>query len=305
MATPNSRRRGDCLTSTKAGTFSGNMFKLSPNANLFFGWKYSTMRLFLIALSVVALGGCGEASTPSCVDTSVTETIVQLANESVEGELLQVDPAARVEKITERITIAISDIRTSGHDESIDKHSCSANLRVTLPREIAALKQHRAFGKLALAQTSVEIQGNDIIAPVTYTTYLNSSDQELIIRAQGEQAPAHYIQAAYKMGAFDADLTTLPDLHGGLTLYSGPGKTLLIKPVEDGSLQFHVNYERNHCRPWAQLITDERGDTLVYDNPKVGCTVFFSRLGEMLVVEHEGCEMMAHSCSPDGVYQKQ
>ncbi|HUU74014.1 MAG TPA: hypothetical protein VMW70_15415 [Burkholderiales bacterium] len=263
------------------------------------------MRQLLIVMIVIVFGGCTHATTPSCADKSVIGKIVQLARQSIESDLLEDDPAARIDQVMERLAIGLADIESSDHDETIDKHSCTANLRIALPPEIAALKDHRAFRLLALGQTSVEIQGNDIVAPVTYTTYLSQDDQELIVRAQGEQAPARYIQAAYKVGAFDADLRTLPDLRGGLTLYSGPGKTLLIEPVENGSLQFHVNYERNHCRPWAQLITEERGDTLVYDNPEVGCTVLFSRLGEILLVEHKGCEMMARSCSPDGVYQKQ
>jgi hypothetical protein len=262
------------------------------------------MRALLLAMTVSVLAGC-TAKTPSCSDATVIARIIQIAHNSIESGLLQNDPAARTDQIFEKVRIALTDIVASDHDESIDKHTCTARLRITLPPEIISLKDHRAFQMLALGQTTVEVEGNDIVAPLTYTTYLSQEDHTLIVRSEGEKAPARFIQAAHKVGAFDVDLRTLPDLHGGLTLYSGTGKTLLIEPADGGLLQFHVNYERNQCRPWAQLITEERGDTLVYNNPEVGCSVLFSRLGEILLVEHKGCEMMARSCSPDGIYQKQ
>jgi len=263
------------------------------------------MRQLLIALTVALLGACNGAQTPSCSDSVVVGRIIALARNAIESELLRKDPAARTSQVMERLIFTLADITVTDHDETIDKHSCSANLRVTLPPEIAGLSSHRAFQVLALGQTSIEVQGNDIVALVNYTTYLSQEDQALIVRADGEKMPARYIQAAYEVGAFDADLTRLPDLHSGLTLYSAPEKTLLIKPAEDGLLQFQISYENNHCRPWAQLITEERGDTLLYDNQEVGCSVLFSRLGEILLVEHKGCDMMAPSCSPDGIYQKQ
>lgn len=262
------------------------------------------MRQLLIALTVAALGGCTATKTPSCTDATVIERITSLARNAIETELLQNDPAARTSQVMERLRFTLANIAATEHDESIDKHTCSANLRVTLPPEIAGLRNHHAFQVLALGQKTIAFQGNDIVAPVTFTTYLSQEDQTLIVRADGETVPARFILAAHKVGAFDADLTRLPDLHSGLTLYSGPDKTLLIKPVENGSLQFQISYESNHCRPWAQLITEERGDSLLYDNPEVGCSVLFSRMGEILLVEHTGCEMMAPSCSPDGIYQK-
>ena len=263
------------------------------------------MRQILIALTVAVLAGCTEAKTPSCADETVVARVIALARNAIESELLQDDPAARTSQVLERLVLTLANITASDHDETIDKHSCSASLHVTLPPAIAELRNHHAFQVLALGQRAINIQGNDIITPVTYTTYLSQEDRALIIRANGEEVPARYIQAAYEVGAFDADLTTLPDLHSGLTLYSAPEKTLLLKPVDDGSLQFQISYENNNCRPWAQLITEEQGDSLVYDNPEVGCSVLFSRLGEIMLIEHQGCDMMAPSCSPDGIYQKQ
>ena len=261
-------------------------------------------RLFLIAGAIAALGACNQAATPSCTDKAVISELGRQAQGAIESGVLEADPAARIETVMERLPVSIENIASTSHDDTIDKHSCTAELLVTLPPEIAALKKHRAFRLLALGNLDVDIQDNTIVAPLTYTTYMSEQNRELVIRAEGERLPARYIRAAYKVGAFDADLTTLPDLRAGLSLYSGKGKTLLLKPLEDGSLEFQVSYETNHCRPWAQRITEEQDGTLIYDNTEVGCTVLFSRLGEILLVEHKGCEKMARSCSPDGVYQK-
>ncbi len=264
-----------------------------------------TLRQIPIMLALALLGGCTDAKTPSCTDATVVQRIIALARNAIGSELLQEDPSARTSQVTERLRFTLVGITSKDYERTIDKHTCAATLHVSLPPEIAGLRDHRAFQVLALGDRTMAFQGNDLVALVSYTTYLSQEDQALVIRVEGETAPARFIRAAYKVGAFDADLTRLPDLHKGLTLYAAAEKSLLIKPADDGLLQFQISYENNYCRPWAQLITEERGDRLIYDNPEVGCSVAFSRLGEILLVEHAGCDKMAPSCSPDGIYQKQ
>ena len=174
-----------------------------------------------------------------------------------------------------------------------------------MPAQLAALNDYRAFQSLALGTTKVNVEGNDIVAPITFTTYTSERDGQLIVHSEGENVPAKYIKGAHKVGAFDADLSTLPDLRAGLSLYSTTGKTLLLEPIENGALKFHLNHQSHMCRSWTQYITEERGDTLLYDNREIGCSLLFSRLGQIILVEHQGCEMMADACYPDGIYYKQ
>jgi hypothetical protein len=157
----------------------------------------------------------------------------------------------------------------------------------------------------AVSGAEVEVHDNEIVAPISFSSYLSEKEKMLIVNTEGERAAAKFIQSANKAGAFDADLTALPDLHAGLTLFKAEGKHLLMRPNEIGGLEFHMTYDNPVCRPWTQVITEEKGSVLRYDNPEVGCSVTFSRLGEMLVVEHDGCEPMMEACFPDGIYQKQ
>ncbi len=204
-----------------------------------------------------------------------------------------------------RISLSVTDVVATGYDSSIDKHTCSANVRVALPAELAALNDYRAFQTLALRKTKVNVEGNEIVAPITFTSYLSEEDKRLIVYSDGEDVPARYIRGARAVGAFDADLSTLPDLRAGLTLYTTVEKNVLIEPDENGALKFHINHQSHMCRSWTQYVTEERGDTLIYDNPEVGCTVYFSRLGQIMLVEHEGCDLVAKACYPDGIYSKQ
>lgn len=263
-----------------------------------------SVRLALFAAFTVIVAGCG-SKTPPCNDESVIAAVNGYAGQAIRDGLLRNDPELRAEQIMSRVSVAVTDIATTDYDKSIDKHTCSASLRVTLPTEIATLNGYRAFQTLALGDTKVNVEGNDIVAPITFTSYLSEQDEQLIVYSEGENVPAKYIQGAHKAGAFDADLSTLPDLRAGLTLYTTPGKNVLIEPADNGALKFHVNHQSHMCRSWTQFITEERGATLVYDNPQAGCSLIFSRLGQIMLIEHKGCNLMAKACYPDGVYQKQ
>ena len=264
----------------------------------------SFVRLVLFGAVTFIVAACG-AKTPPCNDEAVVAAVAGHAEQAVIDGLLRNDPELRVEQIMSQISFTITDVTTTDYNKSIDKHTCGAALRVTLPAEIAALSDYRAFQRLMLGDTKIEVKGNDIIAPITFTSYLSEQNNQLIVYSEGENVPAKYIKGAHDAGAFGADLSTLPDLRAGLTLYTTPGKSLLIEPVENGALKFHVNHQSHMCRSWTQFINEERGATLVYNNPQAGCSLIFSRLGQIMLVEHEGCDLMAKACYPDGVYQKQ
>jgi hypothetical protein len=262
------------------------------------------MRLAVLAAVTLIVAGCG-GNTPPCDDETVIAAVHGYAEQAITDALMRNDPDLRVERIMSRISVAVTDVTSSDYNKSIDKHTCSAALRVTLPTEIAALNDYRAFQRLALGNTEVRVEGNDIVAPITFTSYLSEQDDQLIVYSEGDDVPAKYIREAHKAGAFDADLSTLHDLHVGLTIYTTAGRNLILEPADNGALKFHVNHQSHMCRSWTQFITEERGDTLVYDNPEAGCSLIFSRLGQIMLVEHTGCELMAKACYPDGVYQKQ
>ncbi len=262
------------------------------------------MRLIILVITALIISGCG-GKTPSCTDETIVAQITKYADDAIADGLLKNDPDIRIEQMMSQIRLALADITTTEYNKGIDKHSCSANMHVTLPPGVAALVKHRVFQSLSPANLDVDVQGNDIVTPITYTTYRSEKENQLIVRAKNEKIPAKYIQRVHKIGAFDSELRALPDLRLGLTLYSMRGKNVLIEPAEDGSLQFRINFQSAICRPWMQTFTEERGDTLIYDNREVGCSVSFSRLGEIMLVEHDGCGLMARSCYPDGVYRKQ
>jgi len=258
----------------------------------------------LIALITLIITACG-GKTPPCSDKAVLATVTSLATQSIRDALHRSDSAVNVDSIMSRIGVSVTNIAETGYEKSIDKHSCSANLHVALPPELAALNEYRAFQTLALGKQKINVEGNDIVTPITFTSYLSSKDGSLIVSSEGDNIPARYIKGAHAVGAFDADLRSVPDPHAGLTLYTTTEKSVMLEPVEGGGLKFHINHQSHLCRSWTQMITEERGSTLVYDNAAVGCAVYFSRLGQILLVEHEGCDMVVKACYPDGIYTKQ
>ena len=52
-------------------------------------------------------------------------------------------------------------------------------------------------------------------------------------------------------------------------------------------------------------VAGERDGKMFYENPEAGCLLSFSRLGEILLVDREGCHDMPQPCHPDGAYRKQ
>ncbi len=262
-------------------------------------------RLVAILAAVSVFSGCGSASTPQCTDEKVVALVTQVASKKIEEALVRADPGANVADVMSRISVTPTAIVTAAYDHLIDKYTCSSLLNISLPQEIAAVKDHHVFRAVALAKLNVEIRGNESVSSFVFSVYQTERGTQLMVDTQGLDAPAKFVGNAYMLGAFTEDLQVLPDLRAGLTLYNAARKHLLIEPLPDGSLQFHVSYDNKVCRPWNQRVTAERGDTLIYDNKEVGCSATFSRLGQIVLVEHQGCELMVEVCFPDGVYRKQ
>ncbi|MGH8678439.1 MAG: hypothetical protein ACREUQ_08835 [Burkholderiales bacterium] len=231
--------------------------------------------------------------------------VIQSAINTFEETLAQVDPGATSSEAVSQIMLSLDSVVTTASDKEIDTYTCESQLQIILPPQIAALHQQRVFRVVAFAKLGVRLQGKDIVAPLTYTVYRSRGKTELMVEVEGLQALAIYIERAYRAGAFTAAIQPLPDLRAGMTLYNAESKHLHIEPVANGSLQFYVSYDSAVCQPWRQTITEERGDTLIYDNKEFGCAATFNRVGEMVLVDHQGCNRMIVTCYPDGVYRKQ
>jgi hypothetical protein len=263
------------------------------------------MRLTILVISILWLTAC-VGGTPSCTDKAIIAQVTRYAKEAISNGLRKNDPGIDTEKMIDPMNLALADITTTEHDRSIDKYSCSANILATLPPGVAALNDTAVIQSTSLAKLKLKADGDDIVAPMTYTTYRSEVDDQLILHTENDNLPARFIRIVHKIGAFDAGQRPLPDLHRGPTKYGKPEMTVLIETGKKQSLQFRVDYlKRPMCRSWMQTFTGESGDKLIYQNPKVGCQLEFSRLGELLIVAHEGCETMPSPCLPDGVYQKQ
>jgi hypothetical protein len=230
---------------------------------------------------------------------------MDLAASTIEEALTQADPKAKPSTVLSRLNIVLTSVSATAHDESIDKWTCSAELRVKLPPEIVEIREHPVFKAVASPKPDMKFLGDELVSPVAYTVYQSREKRELILSAEGLDVPAKYLQGAYRVGAFASDLRTAPDLRTGLALYNARAKHLLIQPTDDGKLRFHFTYDNPACRGWMQHITEERGDTLIYDNPAVACSVIFSVLGELILVQHKGCNLIVENCLPDGIYRRQ
>jgi hypothetical protein len=263
------------------------------------------MRLTILVISTLIISACG-GGTPRCTDKAIVAQIAQYAEEAITNGLLKNDPDIDAPAMVYEMNLELADITTTEHDKSIDKHSCSANILVTLPPGAAALKDSRVVQTSALAKLDIRVDGDDIVTPVTYSTYRSEKDNQLIVHSENENIPAKFVQRVHKIGAFDSGQRPLPDLRRGPALYGKREMTVLIEPATKGSLQFQVDYlTRPMCRSWMQTMTGERDSKMFYENPEAGCLLSFSRLGEILLVDREGCHDMPQPCHPDGAYRKQ
>jgi hypothetical protein len=254
-------------------------------------------------LAGFVVAACGP-HTPKCTDQQVLTQVRQLAAGKIEETLVRADPAANPASVLSRIEIAVDAVSLLSQDQKSGKLTCSADVRFKLPAEVFEHMDHPVF-RAAVPKSGASFQADHLVSPVSFTVARDRQSRELIVEADGLDAPARFVRGAYFVGVFTSDLRTLPDLRAGLILYNAKGKHLIIQPTDQGPLQFQFNFENPTCRAWMQYITEERGSTLVYDNRSVGCSVVFSLLGEALLVEHKGCELMVPGCFPDGVYRKQ
>jgi hypothetical protein len=268
------------------------------------GDPLAQVRPLLPVLAACLVAACG-SGTPECSDGQAQARVVQMASSAIEDALKRADPKTNPVTVLSRIKIAPPSVSAARHDKDIDKWTCSAELRIRLPSQIGELNAHPVFKAIVAPRVNVAFRRDQLAVPVSYTLYRSRENNELVVSVEGLDAAAKYIQGVYRAGAFSLDLQRMPDLRSGLVLYSARDRHLLIRPAENGALQFDFTYDKPVCRPWTQYVTEERGDVLIYSNPAARCSLTFSRLGELLLVEHTGCELMNPLCLPDGVYRKQ
>ena len=158
------------------------------------------MRLTILVISTLLMTACG--GTPTCTDEAIVAQITGHAEEAIANGLLKNDPDADTESLTFQMNLALADITTTEHDTTIDKYSCSANILITLPPGVAALKDNDVIQSTSLAKLNLTVEDDDIVAPMTYTTYRSEKDDQLILYTENENLPARYVQAVHKIGAF-------------------------------------------------------------------------------------------------------
>ena len=114
------------------------------------------MKTLSLLLSVVfttaIISGCSQNIAPECATSDVKNLVIKVATDELVRQIGQAG--------ADSITLALSDIQTTGSDKATGSQHCSANLAVIGPKDTKSIK-------------------------ITYKTDLNADDNSFTVSVSG------------------------------------------------------------------------------------------------------------------------
>ena len=144
-----------------------------------------------LVVVVLALQACG-VSTPKCGDEETVSLLKKIFQQSVAesvGSKIwdKTSANAVADSVNREIKLNFTTIRTSGHDEKVDKYSCQAVLEAIFPQKIAQAFEVPVI-KAALSQDGVQVSGNTAKVDVVYTSQLTDDGKHQLVEMSGHKA---------------------------------------------------------------------------------------------------------------------
>lgn len=157
------------------------------------------------SVCALAVSSCGFFGQPNvgCNEESTKGLVQQALEEEVESQLKDPRITVGLADVMKGITISIDAVRADSFDEKINKHSCKADMSITLPAAVAPQFESNPILKNLLEQEGVSVTPSGVKGPVQYTSQSADDGEKHYVEVVGHKPLAMSVASAALMGAFN------------------------------------------------------------------------------------------------------
>lgn len=160
-------------------------------------------KVLAVSVPAVLLAGCGFLQPDvGCNETSTQDLVKQILQQEIEKKFN--DPRVQVayQAVAGQLAITVDSIRTEAQDEKINKHTCKADLSVSLPAEAVSAFNGNPLISALIEQEGMSMTPGGIKAPIQYTSQAADGGKNHYVEVSGHVPLAEAVSLAAIMGAF-------------------------------------------------------------------------------------------------------
>jgi uncharacterized protein YecT (DUF1311 family) len=174
----------------------------------------------VILLSVFALSGCGFFGTPNvgCNEESTKELVKKILLQEIEKQLNdptvgfasamflgKVSGSVEVPHsvVLEKVSVSVDNVRSDSFDEKVNKHTCKADLGVSLPLSAVAEFSSNPIMKTFIEKQGLSITASGLQGPIQYTSQSADGGKKHYVEMLGHLPIARLVAVAAVGGAFN------------------------------------------------------------------------------------------------------
>jgi hypothetical protein len=164
--------------------------------------------LLATALFATVLFGCGK-TPPTCIDEPTITLVKQVVANALEKDLVDAGKdAALVDRLKQRIQIAVTTIRTSNKDEKIGKVTCDASLEITLAKadQIVGDPVFKSLQDTHQIPASIETKGAAWKTDIQYTAQRTEDTNHLLVELSRHAPMVRLLSTLAQAGVMDPKL---------------------------------------------------------------------------------------------------
>lgn len=168
--------------------------------------RFASIRsLFAILLIATITVGCTK-SAPTCIDDSVIALVKQAVDKKLAKEVAGDNKNTDLlERLKQRIQIAVTTIRTSNKDDKIGKVSCDASLEISIknPEQLVGSPAFKSLQKNQRIPAEVTTSGPAWKSEIHYTAQHTEDSKDLLVELTGHTPMVQLLAGLTRSGAID------------------------------------------------------------------------------------------------------
>lgn len=143
-------------------------------------------RFVAIIFIATILAACGKVQ-PTCIDEPTVTLVKQLVEEALAKDMAAAGDSAMLDRLKQRMQVAVTTIRTSNKDEKIGKVTCQASLEITLADagQVVADPAFKALRDSGQVPASVDTGGPVWKTDIQYTAQHTEDTKHLLVELSG------------------------------------------------------------------------------------------------------------------------
>lgn len=171
--------------------------------------KLHDARTFVaVVFFATVLAACGK-DQPTCIDEPTVTLVKQLVDEALVKDMAAASDSGMLDRLKQRMQVAVTTIRTSNKDEKIGKVTCQASLEITLADagQIVGDPAFKALRDSERIPESVNTSGPVWKTDIQYTAQHTEDTRHLLVELSGHAPMVALLSTVAQSGVMEPKRT--------------------------------------------------------------------------------------------------